>query len=484
MNGNSVPVLRLSQWVDNWDNFDFDKKAKRRKPEPYFYLFSMEATRLRQYSDVYRRDRSPKNVEGLQRAREESRTARIKRFIETGYPHGDLKGNQRSENKYLSKPGWLPTAIVINILTEDDERRGKQIKPEHLAKLHGGENGQYTIQLPKENSFGKDDLRPFEVIDGQHRLWAFDEDDKFPNFEVPVVAFLGLDVGWQAYLFWSINISPVRINPSHAFDLYPLLRSQDWLEHKSEIKVYREARAQEITEWLYKHPKSPWFNRISMLQGKGEPRVSQAAWVRSLVRTFFGMGRGLGRSGLFQSSRGSAILEWERVQQIAFIMEFWNLLKRHVNNGITPWIKSYKKCDKDPFTDKSSMLNQDMGIRAIHAVFNDLFFTLKLFSKLNDWQFEVEDKTVTTESDIYEAIQSLREQEFYCFVDKLALAISRFDWRSVDGPDVRNSPMEITKRAYRGSGGYTLLTKNVIEHVSNDDSDLGKEFNNPLDIIL
>ncbi len=60
MNGNSVHVLRLSQWVDNWDNFDFDEEAKRRKPEPYFYLFSMEATRLRQYSDVYRRDRSPK----------------------------------------------------------------------------------------------------------------------------------------------------------------------------------------------------------------------------------------------------------------------------------------------------------------------------------------------------------------------------------------------------------------------------------------
>ena len=39
--------------------------------------------------------------------------------------------------------------------------------------------------------------------------------------------------------------------------------------------MYREARAQEVTEWLYRHQDSPWNHRINMLQGKGEPRVSQ-----------------------------------------------------------------------------------------------------------------------------------------------------------------------------------------------------------------
>jgi len=50
------------------------------------------------------------------------------------------------------------------------------------------------------------------VIDGQHRLCAFEEELN-GEFEVPVVALQGLDIGWQAYLFSSINISPKRINP-------------------------------------------------------------------------------------------------------------------------------------------------------------------------------------------------------------------------------------------------------------------------------
>ena len=49
-------------------------------------------------------------------------------------------------------------------------------------------------------------------------------------YELPVIAFQGLDVTWQAYLFYTINIKPKRINASLAYDLYPLLRVQDWLE--------------------------------------------------------------------------------------------------------------------------------------------------------------------------------------------------------------------------------------------------------------
>ena len=67
------------------------------------------------------------------------------------------------------------------------------------------------------NSWRPSGMPPLEVIDGQHRLWAFDSADE--DFELPVVAFHGLDISWQAYLFWTINIKPKRINPSLAFDL-------------------------------------------------------------------------------------------------------------------------------------------------------------------------------------------------------------------------------------------------------------------------
>ncbi len=463
----SIPVVRLKQWLDVWNDYDFEETAQRRRPEPYIYLFSMCATRLRQLSDVYRRERGPDHAEGIQRAREDSRTDRIRRYIKAGYPFGDLRENLRARNTHLRKPGWLPTAIVVNILTQSDKRKGATIAKKHRAQLVEL-NGHLSIELPGVDSFEKTDLRPFEIIDGQHRLWAFDHGSELSGFEVPVVAFNGLDVAWQAYLFWSINISPKRINPSHAFDLYPLLRTQDWLERTGEIAVYREARAQEITEWLYRYKGSPWYNRISMLQRKGEPRVSQAAWVRSLIGTFFGTGRGKGRHGLFQCpyDDDGNTLNWERVQQIAFILEFWTLLKAAVDGGKADWMTLYREDKMNPFDDKSSMLNQDMGVRAIHAVLNDLFYSKAASWRLDLWQFETEDKSLTTDSGIDRAVSSLRQNHVHEYLDQIAKVVAGFDWRSLDGPKVKSSIEEMNKRAYRGSGGYTLLIKNIMKFVS------------------
>ena len=476
-NDQTIPVIRLNQWLDVWDEYNFDCSTQRRKPEPYIYLFSMSATRLRHFSDVYRRERDTEHAEGIQRTREHSRTARIRRYIEAGYPFGDLRQNLREANLHLRKPGWLPTAIVVNILTQSDQRRGNAIAEDHMACLIE-RDGHHHIKLPERDTFAPSDLRPFEIIDGQHRLWAFDNYGNLPDsdgnglsdFEVPVVAFKGLDVAWQAYLFWSINISPERINPSHAFDLYPLLRTQDWLEHTGEITVYREARAQEITEWLYRHEESPWHDRISMLQRAGEPNVGQAAWVRSLIGSFFGTGRGRGRRGLFQCAYNNDgnTLDWERVQQIAFVLEFWAILMASVRQRDSRWMLLYRENEKDPFTDKSSMLNQDMGVRAVHAVLNDIFFSRAAEWALHQWRFETDDKTSTTDYDITLAVSSLRESQIHTYLDQAATAISGFDWRSLDGPAVRSSDDEMTKRAYRGSGGYTLLTNNVLQFVSDN----------------
>ncbi|MCB9133378.1 MAG: hypothetical protein H6647_20855 [Anaerolineales bacterium] len=83
-------------------------------------------------------------------------------------------------------------------------------------------------------------MAPIEIIDGQHRLLAFEGTQHLDgNFELPVVAFFDLDITWQAYLFYMINIKPKRIDPSLAFDLYPVLRIQDWLEKMPETaKIY------------------------------------------------------------------------------------------------------------------------------------------------------------------------------------------------------------------------------------------------------
>ncbi|MBY5933727.1 DGQHR domain-containing protein [Tateyamaria omphalii] len=468
----SINALKFTQWLDLWDGFEYSTTPPDRKPKPSMFVFSMNASTLRSYSDVYKRERSSDDVEGIQRKRDEKRTKRIQEFVQYGYPYGDLKENQRTLDKVtLRKPGWLPTAIVVNILEPGDQRKGKQASQNLTAQVVEG-SGHCEILLPDLSRFSHDDVRPFEVIDGQHRLWAFEE-EMDGQYELPVVAFHGLDIAWQAYLFWSINVSPKRINPSHAFDLYPLLRNQTWLEQTGDLTVYREARAQEITEWLYKHPDSAWKNRINMLGESGAGRVSQAAFVRSLTAAFFGTGRGkAGRHGLFQAAipGQDEPLSWTRSQQVALVLEFWRLMQIAIGDlSNEEWVAAFSGSEpaRDAFDDRSSMLNQDMGVRAAHAVVNDVLYRSIENWSLSEWMSEEFDETDTTEEDVSRSLVTLRNQKFYSKFRDLTTELVRFDWRSLDGPGVReNRDLELVRRAYRGSGGYTLLTNDIMQKLA------------------
>jgi hypothetical protein len=433
----------------------------------------MKAAELRQLCDVYRRKRDGSNVEGIQRTRDESRTGRIRRYVRYGYPYGDLRPAQRADKQFVNmrKPGWLPTAIVVNILTAGDVRRGKKVKSEHLIKVEDKGRGQFALIIPSLNALAESELAPLEVIDGQHRLWAFDEDGEEPvpdDFELPVVAYNGLDVAWQAYLFWSINVSPKKINPSHAFDLYPLLRTQDWLESMGELPVYREARAQELTEAMYSHPRSVWKNRINMLGERGTgASVSQAAWVRSLLSTFLASGRGVGRAGLFQANLqvDDTPLGWTRPQQASFLIIIWEALRSEIMDGTKHlWIRRFESAE-DAFRGRNSMLNQDQGVRAVLSVANSIFYCNAEEWQLDRWFFDDDtDSSEMNEGRITSALAEIEDTKFQSHVRRLAKGLAAFDWRSFEGPNVDPSSDEgVRKRSYRGSGGYALIREDVLK---------------------
>lgn len=473
-----VPALKFKQWVNDWSGYDLGEAAV---PGSHLYLFSMPAAQLRRLCDVYRRTREGSNAEGIQRVRDESRTARIQRYVRYGYPYGDIRVSDRTpETRSLRKPGWLPTAIVVNILHSKDERRGKKVDPDHVITIKEGSSNFVELIMPPESALEEGNLAPLEVIDGQHRLWAFDHidgGDPIPDdFELPVVAFHGLDVSLQAYLFWSINVSPKRINPSHAFDLYPLLRSQEWLDRVGELTVYREARAQELTEILFVNEYSPWRGRINMLGERGGG-VGQAAWVRSLTTTFLSTGRGAGRNGLFQSNIDGidGPLEWSRAQQAAFLIQLWRDIAISIEELRSIfWIRVYKGDPSRALTDKSSMLNQDMGVRAVLALFNDIFFENAYKWKLDQWYVKPSDEIATSTAEIEFCLASIKTSPFYERIRELARSLVYFDWRSLDGPQVRDTDAEVQKRSYRGSGGYAALRLDVLKTISENDHEVGR----------
>ncbi|MFK4767103.1 DGQHR domain-containing protein [Rhizobium sp. ZW T2_16] len=490
-----VKALRFHQWLPEWDHFEFSEESRRAKPEPFAYLFSMSAVKLRSLSGVYHRVHDDDGAEGLQRKHNPERSVEIRDFVRTGYPHSSLpKKQQTADNEKLRKPGWLPTAIVINIINAGEERRGKTLLEADEISFSNSSGNEVDLTLPigdGETNWRPSEpngLEPFEVIDGQHRLWAFGEDEygnKLPDdFELPVVAFRGLDIGWQAYLFWSINVSPKKINPSHAFDLYPLLRSQDWLETFSELKVYREARAQELTDLLNQYPGSPWHKRINML---GLPRadmpagtrVSQNSWVAALSSTYLSYGRkgATANKGLFVADVAKkGPLSWARPLQAAFLICLWDRLRYWVVNSDHGWVRQLvnpnnqgnlvKVEDTDAFTGSKTILNQDQGVRGILALSNDLFYILAHKDR-SYFEIEPDYETIGSETEnlhIDLAVSALKSHKIFSYIDEFAKAASSYDWQSADAPNLPDDE-KLKKRAFRGSGGYVVIRSELARHL-------------------
>ncbi len=215
-----VAAIKVHQWLAGWEKIYFSPKVHRSKPEPHFYIFSLPAAELRALCGISRRDASVVGDRaldlGIQRRHERERSEEIAQFVGYGFPWSTLSEAKRKTQEFhdLRKPGWLPTAIVINILRPSDERNpGVKVSRQDVVKISEA-NGASFVSLPYETwspTWEPKIIPPFEVIDGQHRLWSFSKSDD-PSFELPVVAFHGLDISWQAYLFWTINIKPKRIN--------------------------------------------------------------------------------------------------------------------------------------------------------------------------------------------------------------------------------------------------------------------------------
>lgn len=482
------PALRVHQWRASWEDIDFNETEGRRKPDPYFYVMSMPAIDLRRLSGIYRRSVEgglPRSADtGVQRKHDSSRSTEIAEYVRHGYPWSTLNEQKRVSGEYsdLVKPGWLPTGIVINVLRPEDVRDGRVVHTNDTARFSTS-NGTHNLEYPEsfDDHWSAKANYPIEVIDGQHRLWAFSQSDTdLEGYEVPVVAFDGLDIGWQAYLFYTVNIKPKRINTSLAYDLYPLLRTAEWLDRSEEHHVYRETRAQELVEAMWSHPESPWKDRIDMLGDQGRRFVTQAAWIRSLIasviKQFDGPGTRIG--GLFGStseSKGS-VLGWKRSQQAAFLIQLWSSLQSEIAETSDEWATSLRKTntllempeDLDAaFAGKNTLLNTDQGLRGVLRVANDLCIVSAEALALERWVAEPYDGR-TFNASIDEALQSLASQPLALFLNEIAARLSKWDWRSSKAPGLTEEQRRLKSR-FRGGTGYKEIRLDLLAFLGESD---------------
>ena len=496
-----IPAIKVHQWLPEWDQVKFDDQSTRRHPPAHFYVFSLPANELQALSGIQRRVAEAGDT-GIQRRRDPRRASSIQDYILHGFPHADFNPENRLKPEYADSkmPGWLPTSIVVNILSPEfpDQRKGRSVAGGDHVRIVDGEGLTARVLLPdgfEAPRWRPKALPPVEIIDGQHRLGAFDAPEQLDGYDLPVVAFYGLDVTWQAYLFYTINIRPVRINASLAFDLYPLLRTEQWLEldQAQGPRVYRETRAQEIVRSLYAHPCSPWLNHINMLGDPGRTMVRQAAWIRSLLASYIrpSAGRRMLIGGLFgaASSSGDQNLDWHGAQQAAFIIYLGKMLRERIRNTKQVWSDAIRQNDQsdqhgdlDPaFYGRYSLLNTDQGIRGFLSITNDISVVNLDKFRLREWNAQEFGSPDDTDA-ITSAVQSLSSHSEAHLLDELMSELGTFDWRTSSASGLNDTERTI-KRAFRGSGGYREIRRRLLLHLANRSSSIAESANRTIDLL-
>lgn len=185
-----------------------------------FYVFSIPARTL--LSIAYTSERTLENREGIQRGLSKKRLREIGQYLQ-----GKTTG-----------PALLPNAIIVSLSSDSFFKDG-------------------YIHIPERKN-----AEAF-ILDGQHRLWAFEEEySGSTNLTLVVSAFIDLDVEFKALIFRTINGTQKKINPSLVYDLIPMLREQDWVK-------FEDDRAQFLVEELNTDRESPWHDCVGMVGGAG-----------------------------------------------------------------------------------------------------------------------------------------------------------------------------------------------------------------------
>lgn len=501
---NKVSAIVVKQWLHEWDQIPRLNTLNRKKPEPKFYIFSLPALLLKRLYGVQQRraniDR--KDEVHSQRKHSEKRSLEIREYVKGGFPWSTISEDDRTSTTFrdLRMPGWLPTSIIANILSEKSSRRDKVIQSDEVLTVSNISGSAAEIILPAKlwSSDWKPLIAPIEIIDGQHRIKAFDSIKHLDgDYELPIVAFHDLDYTWQAYLFYTINIKPKRINTSLAYDLIPLLRIQEWLEKDFDgPEIYRKVRAQEITETLWKYPQSVWYDRINMLGDTNEERkgpISQNAYINSLITSFVKKWDGK-MGGLFGGELNQGrqdVIQWDKETQSAFVVLLWQCLYNTIRQTKAEWAE-FLRSNRDgyipslsethlkldlAFVHKHSFFTTDQGLRPILFVFNDMCFVANQQLRLNEFEANLDYEKYSNDEITEIIIDRFRENKtLYNYLIAISKELcENFDWRtpSAFNPDVpEEDRIRQNQNQFKGSGGYREFRRQLMKVLAKSEANV------------
>ena len=175
---------------------------KAKQPIGEFFVASMKPNELVDisYADIRRiEERDIEKHLGIQRPLNKTRVKQIKEYIQ-------------------GRDATFPTSIILAVA----EKCAEYNEESQLLTL-------YPYVADEENSEESIDFKKIaKVLDGQHRIAGFlDDNDNYSFdidrvFELNVSIFVGIDVSEQANIFATVNLAQTKVNKSLVYDLEEL----------------------------------------------------------------------------------------------------------------------------------------------------------------------------------------------------------------------------------------------------------------------
>lgn len=234
-----VPAIRVEQPLGAFVAFSLP--ARRLLP----LTFAQEATLIKKMDEG--EGVVGYGLFGTQRRQKPRRLDEISRFIQ-------------------STDATFPNAIILAANYDEDGRLLGEDRQWRLERI-----GNETLSLVIPDGAGR-----ASIIDGQHRLMAFNElpeGAKNRDMELLCVAFLDLPSPFHAFVFATINFNQVKVDRSLAYQLFGFQ-----VEQQEPIEWVPETTAVAIGRLLASSDDSPFNGRIAsgLVEGAEDPRGAAA----------------------------------------------------------------------------------------------------------------------------------------------------------------------------------------------------------------
>ena len=245
-----------------------------------------------------------------------------------------------------------------------------------------------SLRFDKKNqriSFKVENVCPFNVVDGQHRIEALkrayeqdsSQDSSLASFSIPVVLATGVDLAAQMLQFLIINSKQQKVGNDVerfiGYKFYKMLNS----EKKSQLYMPQWVRgiaskkshdALEITCFLKETKESPWYGEIRMAnepsrgrkRGKG---MEQEAFVDSVITDVLGQGNPLSEEDL-EDQKKFLLSYWRAIFDI---IKPWGSTRLRANKGVIFFHRVSRIFAAKCLSDKA-----DVSVETLKGYFGDV----------------------------------------------------------------------------------------------------------------